>query len=81
MVSELYYLVQSKTDGRYLTAHPNSDKSLGYLLLFSEKFDALSYLNTHAAGLANRFTVESIPSNQVGNSLTLNQLVLSNPKL
>jgi len=69
MLSEVYYLVQAKTDGRYLTAHPNADNSSSYLLLFQEKFDALSYLNTHAAEVANRFTVESVPHNQVGNLL------------
>jgi hypothetical protein len=35
------------------------------LLLFGENFDALSYLNTHAAELASRFSVESIPGTQV----------------
>ncbi len=47
MFSEFYYLVRSQVDGRYLIAHPNPETS-GYLLLFRENFDALSYLNTHA---------------------------------
>jgi len=68
MLSEVYYLVRSKADGSYLIAHPNADAS-GYLLLFRENFDALSYLNTHAAEMANRFAVESIPGTQVGNLL------------
>lgn len=66
MFSEFYYLVRSQVDGRYLIAHPNPETS-GYLLLFRENFDALSYLNTHAAEVANRFTVESISGTQVGN--------------
>ena len=68
MLSEVYYLVRSQADGRYLTARPNAEAS-GYLLLFHENYDALSYLNTHAAELANRFAVESIAGTQVGNLL------------
>ncbi|NDJ20427.1 hypothetical protein GS682_01940 [Nostoc sp. B(2019)] len=69
MLSELYYIVRSQTDGRYLIARPNADDASSYLLLFRENFDALSYLNTHAAEVANRFAVESIPGTQVGNLL------------
>ncbi len=68
MLSEVYYLIRSKSDGRYLTARPDGVAS-GYLLLFSENFDALSYLNTHAADVANRLAVESIPRTQVGSLL------------
>ncbi|WP_138501155.1 hypothetical protein [Nostoc sp. PA-18-2419] len=68
MLSEVYYLVRSKSDGRYLTAHPNVDAS-SYLLLFRENFDALSYLNTHAAEVANRFAIELIPGTQLGSLL------------
>jgi hypothetical protein len=65
-MSEVYYLIRAKTDGRYLAAHPNPDEvSAGYILLFKEHFEALSYLNTHAAQLANRFGVESLPSYQL----------------
>ncbi|HLO88485.1 MAG TPA: hypothetical protein VK203_26245 [Nostocaceae cyanobacterium] len=68
MLSEVYYLVRSKTDGRYLTARPDGEAS-GYLLLFRENFDALSYLNTHAGDLASRLTVESISGSQIGGLL------------
>lgn len=68
MFSEIYYIVRSQADGRYLLAHPNPETA-GYLLLFRENFDALSYLNTHAGELANRFAVESIPGTQLGNLL------------
>ncbi|NMG08131.1 hypothetical protein [Brasilonema sp. UFV-L1] len=68
MFSEVYYLVRSKADGRYLAALANP-KTNGYLLLFREHFDALSYLNTHAAEVANRFAVESVPGSQVGGLL------------
>jgi hypothetical protein len=69
MFSEVYYLLRSKADGRYLVAHPNPDSTATYLLLFRENFDALSYLNTHAGEVANRFSVESLPSSQLGNLL------------
>ncbi|RCJ40481.1 hypothetical protein A6769_03735 [Nostoc punctiforme NIES-2108] len=68
MLSDVYYLVRSKTDGNYLIARPDAETS-GYLLLFQENFDALSYLNTHAAEVANRFAVESIARTQLGNLL------------
>jgi hypothetical protein len=68
MLSEVYYLIRSKTDGNYLIARPDTETS-GYLLLFQENFDALSYLNTHAGDLANRFAVESIARTQLGNLL------------
>ncbi len=68
MLSEVYYLLRSKADGRYITARPDEDAS-GYLLLFRENFDALSYLNTHAPDVANRFAVESIPGTQLGSLL------------
>ncbi|WP_353930626.1 hypothetical protein WJM97_20540 [Okeanomitos corallinicola TIOX110] len=68
MLAQIYYIIRSKTDGKYLTAKIDEDKS-GYLLLFKEDFDALSYLNTHAADLANRLTVESLPGTQIGSLL------------
>ncbi|MEH2081127.1 MAG: hypothetical protein V7K89_14305 [Nostoc sp.] len=68
MLSEVYYLVRSKSDGNYLIARPDAETS-GYLLLFQENFDALSYLNAHAAEVANRFAVESIARTQLGNLL------------
>ncbi|NMG18072.1 hypothetical protein [Brasilonema bromeliae] len=68
MFSEVYYLVRSKANGDYLTARPNAEAN-GYLLLFREHFDALSYLNTHAGEVANRFAVEFVPGSQVGGLL------------
>jgi hypothetical protein len=68
MFSEVYYLIRSRSDGKYLTARLNPN-TLGYLLLFREHFDAQSYLNTHATELSNRFAIESVPGSQVGNLL------------
>ncbi|AUT03796.1 hypothetical protein ACQFX9_04965 [Aliinostoc sp. HNIBRCY26] len=68
MLSEVYYILRSKADGRYLTARPSEETS-GYLLLFRENFDALSYLNTHAPEVANRFAIESLPGTQLGSLL------------
>lgn len=71
MLSQVYYLIRSKTDGSYLLAHPNTDvePDSAYLLIFREHFDALGYLNTHGLGIAEKFAVESVPSTQVGNLL------------
>lgn len=69
MLSQVYYLVRSKADGRYLVAHPHANAQItetsGYLLIFRERFDALSYLNTYSPDIANRFAVESVPVAQV----------------
>ena len=50
------------------------DFCLGKSLVFNrfqykEDFEALSYLNTHAADLASRLTVESLASTQIGGLL------------
>ncbi|MBD2436830.1 hypothetical protein [Nostoc sp. FACHB-110] len=68
MLSDVYYLLRVKADGRYLTARPNAEDN-GYLLIFRENFDALSYLNTHAAEVANRFAIESLPGSQLSSVL------------
>lgn len=73
MLSQTFYLVRSKLDGSYLVAHPKPQSAKpdspaadpGFLLMFREHFDALSYLNTHGAGVADRFAVESIPGTQL----------------
>ncbi len=66
MLSEIYYLIRSRNDGKYLTARVEVEgNDTNYLLLFKENFEALSYLNTHAGDLADRFTVESISNIQL----------------
>jgi len=72
MLSQIYYIARSRADGSYLVARVNRDvaeKNAGYLLLFSEHFEALSYLNTHAASVADQFAIESIPGTQLGGLL------------
>lgn len=75
MLSQIHYLARSKVDGQYLVAYPRGQSSAtgqsasGYLLMFQERHDALSYLNTHGADVATRFTVESIPGTQIGKIL------------
>ena len=74
MFSQVYYLLRSKIDGQYLVARPRSDsteapeseKTGGFLVLFSADHDALSYLNTHGADVANRFSLETIPGGRLG---------------
>lgn len=72
MLSQIYYLVRSKADGHYLIAHLEQDRASndsGYLLLFGEYSEALSYLNTHGGDVIERFAVESLPSTQLGGLL------------
>lgn len=65
MLSQIYYLLRSKVDGSYVSANPDSDSAVKFLLLFQEDFDARSYLNTHAPDVADRFAIESIPATQL----------------
>ena len=69
MLSKVYYLIRSRADGHYLVAHPDRNvqpSEPGYLLLFCEHFDALSYLNTHGSTAAAHWAVESISRAQLG---------------
>jgi hypothetical protein len=68
MLSQTHYLIRSRADGQYLVARLNRDDSqteASYLLLFQENYEALSYLNQHAAGMSDRFAVESLPATQL----------------
>jgi len=58
MLSQTHYLIRTKADGSYLVARPDPDTAAGYLLLFREYAEALSYLNAHAAERAAEFGVE-----------------------
>ncbi|HAZ43081.1 MAG TPA: hypothetical protein DCZ55_00860 [Cyanobacteria bacterium UBA11371] len=68
MFSQIYYVIRSRSDGSYLVARTESGSNPsagGYLLMFREDFEALSYLNKWGADVANRFAVESLPGSQV----------------
>lgn len=74
--SQTFYLLRSKSDGQYLVARPRpkdaegaQQPDAGFLLMFQEHYDALSYINTHGSEVADRFGVESIPGSQVGQIL------------
>jgi hypothetical protein len=72
MFSQTYYLILSKLDGRYLVAHPHDGEQsadTGYLLIFGESYEALSYLHAHASNLSDRFAVESVSGTQLKNLL------------
>ncbi len=69
MLSETYYMLRARQTGHYLSARPSFSAAgadePGYVLLFEEHADALSYLNAHAADAAPRLAVESIGSPQL----------------
>jgi hypothetical protein len=72
MLSQIYYLIRSRVDGSYLAAYPKGNtapeqrtEQEGYLLIFREHFDALSYLNKFAKDVSDRFAVESMPGTQL----------------
>lgn len=69
MLSQVYHVIRSRTDGKYLVARPQADDDRpeqSYLLLFRADYEALSYLNTHGADMRDYFAVESVVGNQVG---------------
>jgi len=73
-MTQIYYLIRSKIDGSYLAAHPKVNDAdgkakKGYLLMFPENFDALSYLNKYAGDMRDRFAVESITQSGLKNLL------------
>ncbi|MEO1211740.1 MAG: hypothetical protein AAFX78_19785 [Cyanobacteria bacterium J06638_20] len=71
MFSQTYYLLRTRQDGQYLVATGESGDtasdipSIQFLLLFNDHAEALSYLNTHASGYADRFAVESQAGSQL----------------
>ncbi len=72
MFTQIHYLILSRRNGRYLVAQPKAgspEAGACYLLMFREHFDALSYVNTHGADLADQFSVESVSGSQLKNLL------------
>ncbi|MDJ0725652.1 MAG: hypothetical protein QNJ38_11115 [Prochloraceae cyanobacterium] len=69
MLASIHYLIRSKQDGQYLVARvknsPEEAKPARYLLIFTEQYDALSYLNAHAKQMSDRFAVESLAGTQL----------------
>ncbi|MDA0266171.1 MAG: hypothetical protein O3A14_04245 [Cyanobacteria bacterium] len=65
---QTYYLLRSKQDGRHLAARAEANQT--YLLLFTADYDALSYLNTHAGEVSDRFAIETISAPQLKAALS-----------
>lgn len=66
MFTQINYLIRSKKDGKYLAARNEIEgKPSNYLLIFTENFEALSYINTHAPEYSDRFGVESVTNTQL----------------
>jgi hypothetical protein len=68
MLSQFHYTLRSRLDGQYLVARLKSadqEIPLSYLMVFKEDYEALSYLNTHASDLSDRFGVESVSNSQL----------------
>jgi hypothetical protein len=62
---ELYYVLRSRLNGQFLVAHPNGPEDKSYVLVFKADYDALSYLNTHAAQSKEQLTTESLSASQL----------------
>ncbi len=72
-MSQIYYLLRSRADGRYLAARPRSAdaaQNAGFLLVFKADYDALSYLNAHAPDLCGQFMVETVTPSSLKPLLT-----------
>ena len=61
MLLQINYLIRSKKDGKYLVARlPGQDGTENsYLLVFTQDYDALSYINTHGQEYSDLLTVET----------------------
>jgi hypothetical protein len=64
-MTAIYYVLRARTSGQYLCAQPDPAQSRRYLLVFTESFDALSYLNTHAYAERDQLTSEALPVGQL----------------
>ena len=62
MLLQINYLVRSKRDGKYLVAKvPEADSvAAGYLLVFQQDYDAMSYINAHGREFSDRLMIESV---------------------
>ncbi len=67
MFSQIYYLLRAKKDGKYLVANQANQEGnkQRYLLVFSQDFEALSYLNAHSPEYVKEFSIESVSSQQL----------------
>jgi hypothetical protein len=60
-----YYIIRSRVDGKYLVARFSSPQPREYLLIFTEDFLALTYLQHHTPELREQFTVEPVNQSQL----------------
>lgn len=67
MLLQINYLIRSKQDGKYLVARmpESSGSEASYLLVFSQDYDALSYINAHGQEFSDRLTVETASPTQL----------------
>lgn len=73
MLTNIHYLLRSRQDGNYLVARPRpktagapqNQPNAGYLIMFQDHADGLTYLNAHAPELATKFAVESVTQSQL----------------
>jgi len=68
MLSQINYVIRSLKDGKYLVARIRPEREqqeVSYLLVFKLDYEALSYINTHAADFRDRLSVESLSSKQL----------------
>jgi hypothetical protein len=66
---ELYYVLRSRLNGQFLVAHPDPDSQQNYVLVFKADYEALSYLNTHAAIAQDQLAVECLTAPQLRTNL------------
>ncbi|MBL1209710.1 hypothetical protein [Geminocystis sp. GBBB08] len=67
MFSEVFYLLRSKQDGKYLVANIENKihEKESFLFVFQENFDALGYINHHSPEYKDLFIVESLSFSQL----------------
>ncbi|MBD2325659.1 hypothetical protein [Alkalinema sp. FACHB-956] len=71
MSDRIWYVMRSRRDGQYLAAYPKAAEGTarspehGYVLLFNQHADALSYVNRFAPELGSTVAVESMLNHQL----------------
>jgi hypothetical protein len=62
---ELYYVLRSRMNGQFLVAHPDVNPQQRYILVFKADYEAMSYLNAHAAKTQEQLATECLSASQL----------------
>lgn len=72
MFTNIFYVLRSKKDGKYLITNQlnKTGNNQSFLFVFNSDSDAMLYLNHHAPEYAHNFVIESASNQQLKAILT-----------